>query len=94
MTSTSTWLSDLRRAVHGSEDADLRALDILEATRNLSELPATAHETGALNRLQRVALAMAGVRPDDLRRADILNDLSEAWTKVEAAWSGARDERA
>ncbi|KAA2235941.1 hypothetical protein [Salinarimonas soli] len=79
-------LDEIRRAVRSDEDADVRAISILAATRNLAELPASANEALTLRTLSRVALTMAGLRPDDLRRSDVLSDLAKAWMAFEDTW--------
>jgi hypothetical protein len=72
--------------VSGDDDADLRALVILHATRMLGELPMSRDQAGTLLRLERTALSMAGLTADDLRRTDILGDLAKAWIAFERAW--------
>ncbi|KAA2234792.1 hypothetical protein [Salinarimonas soli] len=79
-------LSEIRRAVGSDGEADLRALTILEATRSLAGLPATVNQALALRALSRVALSMAGLRHDDLRRFDVLSDLAKAWLAFEGTW--------
>ena len=80
------WLNQISIAVRSDDDADLRALVILAATRNLGELPATANEALTLRVLSRVALTMAGLQHDDLRRFDVLSDLAKAWMAFESTW--------
>jgi hypothetical protein len=53
----------------------------------LAPMAATADETSTLNRLSRVALKMASVRDDDLRRRYILEDVAKAWAAFERVWS-------
>ncbi len=84
MSDRTHWLNQISIAVRSDEDADLRALVILAATRNLGELPATANEALTLRILSRVALTMAGLQHDDLRRFDVLSDLAKAWMAFES----------
>ncbi len=86
MNTPSQCLEEIRRAVRSDGDADLRAITILKAARNLEAVPASANQSLALRTLSRVALTMAGLGHDDLRRFDTLSDLAKAWMAFEDAW--------
>ncbi len=85
--SRSHWIAHARNGIEGEGAPDARALAILEATEMLAPMAATAEETSTLNALARVALKMASVRDDDLRRRDILGDVAKAWAAFDRVWA-------
>jgi len=82
----SHWIEHARDGVEGGEAPDARALAILEASQNLAPLARSQAEKESLARLTRAALRMASVRDDDLRRRDILVDVTRAWKAFTHAW--------
>jgi len=89
--SRSHWIAHARNGIEGEGAPDARALAILETTEMLARMAATDDEISTLNRLSRVALKMASVRDDDLRRRDILGDVAKAWTAFEQVWRNDDD---
>ncbi len=81
------WIAHARDGVVGEGAPDARALALLEAAKMLAPMASTAAETSTLDALSRVALKMASVRDDDLRRRDILGDVAKAWAAFERAWA-------
>lgn len=86
MTDRAQWIEHARDGVEGAGPPDARALAILEAAKGLARLAETREEKQTLVRLTRAAIAMAGVRDDDLRRPYILDDLTTAWREFASAW--------
>ncbi len=82
------WIATARDAMRSDDDADLRALVILDVAQQLARVPASPDQIKARQGLERVALAMAGLRDDDLRRSYVLSDLARAWVTFENAWGG------
>lgn len=81
-----SWIAAARAAMQSDDDADLRALLILDVAQRLAAVSAIPEQATARQKLERAALAMAGLRNDDLRRPDILGDMAKAWMAFEGAW--------